>query len=96
MELKGCLLDIRNKGFRLRFSPAKLRLNCNVNGNVLSIVFIQNSRLKVAEHSVVIMGHMERCFSCIIHGVLHSKTGNMPIRIWASAKNQTTGEFMKI
>lgn len=52
--------------------------------------------LKIAYHNVVIMGHMVSCFSCIIHEVLHYENGNVPIRVWASAKNQTTGEFMKI
>lgn len=78
----GLLREAGNERFGC--CPAKPRPGCD--GAVWSIVFFQNSRLKIAQHNVVIMGHVASCFSCIIHEFPHYKNGNMPIRVWASAK----------
>lgn len=49
----------------------KLGLGGNENGTVVSTIFIWKSRLKIVKHNVVIMGHVESCFSCISHEILH-------------------------
>lgn len=49
---------------------------------------------KLAQHCY--KGTSGKLFSCIFHVLPHYRKGNMPIREQTSAKNQTTGEIIKI